>query len=83
MHVFFFSPTVDISIASGYCHSKNEIGVYTLLAMETIRITPGFCPSCGSILPFLRANGNVKCYTCLTDWPPEGNFVVFLLDYFY
>lgn len=43
--------------------------------MESIRITPGFCPNCGSILPYLRANGNVKCYTCLHDWPPEGEFV--------
>ncbi|XP_055322226.1 DNA-directed RNA polymerase I subunit RPA12 [Sitodiplosis mosellana] len=39
--------------------------------MESIRITPGFCPNCGSILPYLRTTGNVKCYTCLHDWPPE------------
>lgn len=43
--------------------------------MDSIRITPGFCPNCGSILPYLRATGNVKCYTCLKDWPPEGEFV--------
>lgn len=40
--------------------------------MESIKITPGFCPNCGSILPHLRPNGKVKCYNCLTDWPPEG-----------
>lgn len=42
--------------------------------MATIKITPGFCPNCGSILPYIRASGNVKCYNCLTDWPPEGEF---------
>lgn len=50
--------------------------------MESIRITPGFCPNCGSILPYLKGTGNVKCYNCLTDWPPEGkhkyNFVFIL-----
>lgn len=35
-------------------------------------ITPGFCPNCGSILPHLRPTGKVRCYNCLTDWPPEG-----------
>lgn len=40
--------------------------------MESIKITPGFCPNCGSILPHLRPSGKVKCYNCLTDWPPEG-----------
>lgn len=40
--------------------------------MDLIKITPGFCPNCGSILPHLRPNGSVKCYNCLTDWPPEG-----------
>lgn len=40
--------------------------------MESIKITPGFCPNCGSILPHLRPTGKVKCYNCLTDWPPEG-----------
>lgn len=40
--------------------------------MEEIKTTPGFCPSCGSILPNLRATGKVKCFTCLVDWPPEG-----------
>lgn len=44
--------------------------------MESIRITPGFCPNCGSILPFLRPTGNVKCYNCLTDWPPEGKLIL-------
>lgn len=48
--------------------------------MESIRITPGFCPNCGSILPYLRASGNVKCYNCLTDWPPEGEFESFHLS---
>lgn len=42
--------------------------------MESIRITPGFCPNCGSILPYLRETGSVKCYNCLTDWPADGKF---------
>lgn len=44
--------------------------------MEMIKIAPGFCPNCGSILPNLRATGKVKCYNCLTDWPPEGKILL-------
>ncbi|KAI4497402.1 hypothetical protein M0802_007413 [Mischocyttarus mexicanus] len=33
---------------------------------------PGFCPECGSILPYLKEKGVVTCYCCKRNWGPEG-----------
>lgn len=54
------------------CVLLNVDAVNSRREMESIKITPGFCPNCGSILPHMRPSGKVKCYNCLTDWPPEG-----------
>ncbi|XP_067001544.2 DNA-directed RNA polymerase I subunit RPA12 [Anabrus simplex] len=32
---------------------------------------PGFCPDCGSILPELRTDGGVTCFTCKRKHGPE------------
>uniref|UniRef100_A0A0A9Z5P1 DNA-directed RNA polymerase subunit n=1 Tax=Lygus hesperus TaxID=30085 RepID=A0A0A9Z5P1_LYGHE len=32
---------------------------------------PGFCPDCGSILPYLRESGDVSCFSCKKSFGPE------------
>ncbi|XP_067625044.1 DNA-directed RNA polymerase I subunit RPA12 [Eurosta solidaginis] len=39
--------------------------------METFNSEPGFCPVCGSILPLMNTVGNVVCYNCRKEFPPE------------
>lgn len=71
--------TLKTHVRDCYCRapkhfviSPNSLELNRIKVMEDIKTTPGFCPSCGSILPNLRATGKVKCFTCLVDWPPEG-----------
>ena len=45
----------------------------------TTKTTPGFCPNCGSILPLLNLVGNVTCYACKKEYPPEGRFLALYL----
>jgi tRNA(Ile2) C34 agmatinyltransferase TiaS len=33
---------------------------------------PGFCPRCGTILPMLGSDGDVRCYNCKQAFGPEG-----------
>ncbi|GAB0092790.1 DNA-directed RNA polymerase subunit [Sergentomyia squamirostris] len=33
---------------------------------------PGFCPVCGSILPLLKASGDIECYACKNTLNPES-----------
>lgn len=40
--------------------------------MEIFNNRPGFCPSCGSILPPLQVKGNVFCYNCKQEFSPDG-----------
>ncbi|TDG50462.1 hypothetical protein AWZ03_003051 [Drosophila navojoa] len=39
--------------------------------MEVFNNRPGFCPSCGSILPPLQVKGNVFCYNCKQEFSPD------------
>jgi uncharacterized Zn finger protein (UPF0148 family) len=41
--------------------------------MATFSNEPGFCPQCGTILPLLGSEGDVKCYNCKQTYGPEGN----------
>lgn len=41
-------------------------------AMDVFNNRPGFCPTCGSILPPLQVKGNVLCYNCKQEFDPEG-----------
>jgi hypothetical protein len=36
---------------------------------------PGFCPRCGTILPMLGSEGDVRCYNCKQTFGPEGKEV--------
>jgi len=36
---------------------------------------PGFCPQCGTILPMLGSEGDVRCYNCKQIFGPEGKEV--------
>lgn len=45
-----------------------------LFGMEVFNNRPGFCPTCGSILPPLQVKGNVFCYNCKQEFLPEGKF---------
>ena len=38
---------------------------------SSFTISPGFCPDCGTILPFCRETGGVTCYACERKWEPE------------
>lgn len=40
-----------------------------------IEVTPGFCPSCGSILPQLKMTGNLSCFVCEKTYPPSGKLI--------
>jgi len=40
--------------------------------MDVFNNRPGFCPTCGSILPPLQVKGNVICYNCKQEFNPEG-----------
>jgi len=42
------------------------------LSMATFSNEPGFCPQCGTILPLLGSEGDVKCYNCKQTFGPEG-----------
>ncbi|ALC47818.1 RpI12 [Drosophila busckii] len=39
--------------------------------MEIFNNRPGFCPSCGSLLPPLAVKGNVICYNCKQEFLPD------------
>ncbi|XP_034485712.1 DNA-directed RNA polymerase I subunit RPA12 [Drosophila innubila] len=39
--------------------------------MDVFNNRPGFCPTCGSILPPLQMKGNVLCYNCKQEFDPE------------
>ncbi|XP_030376153.1 DNA-directed RNA polymerase I subunit RPA12 [Scaptodrosophila lebanonensis] len=39
--------------------------------MEVFNNRPGFCPSCGSILPPLQMKGNVVCFNCKQEFLPD------------
>lgn len=45
--------------------------------MELFGKNPGFCPDCGSILPQLKPNGGVVCYSCARAFSAEG-LLIFL-----
>ncbi|KAL7730017.1 hypothetical protein ACLKA6_009310 [Drosophila palustris] len=36
--------------------------------MDVFNNRPGFCPTCGSILPPLQVKGNVFCYNCKQEF---------------
>lgn len=37
--------------------------------------TSGFCADCGSILPLMKQKGNVKCYTCPSEYSADGKLL--------
>ena len=50
--------------------------------MATFSNEPGFCPQCGTILPLLGPEGDVKCYNCKQTFGPEGKEARISLQYF-
>ncbi|XP_016935983.2 DNA-directed RNA polymerase I subunit RPA12 [Drosophila suzukii] len=39
--------------------------------MDAFNNCPGFCPSCGSILPELQVKGNVTCHNCKEEFQAD------------
>lgn len=50
--------------------------------MATFSNEPGFCPKCGTILPLLGSEGDVKCYNCKQTFGPEGKEARISWQYF-
>jgi hypothetical protein len=50
--------------------------------MATFSNEPGFCPQCGTILPMLGSEGDVKCYNCKQTFGPEGKESRISLQFF-
>lgn len=48
--------------------------------MEVFNNRPGFCPTCGSILPPLKVKGNVFCYNCKQEFLPEGKVKIRIMN---
>lgn len=51
--------------------SSSIFEIRTKSKMTTFSTTPGFCSDCGSILPTMKAMGNVVCYNCKKQFQPE------------